>query len=257
MQQVLLDSESFSVFLRSLSMLNDICNDVDIRGGLIRQRTNDKFSIFEIDLNPIISDMDLPLSELKKKLDLLKIFTDEVEITSEESSYSISDQYTSIRFEKCDLDYLDNKFIQEQELDQVFIRQEENIILSTEISKTVSDRIRIITQNFNVNMVHINIDGEEASITTKTQSKDQYAKLISNLISEKVMKATSNISNIPFIFDHDGDIEFKMYLSNEEGGICTNYFSTSIADVSINVYGRSTLMIEDEDEENDEEISVE
>jgi len=252
MQQVALSSESFDIFVRTVSMLTDICNDIDIREGIVRQRTNDKFSVFEIDLTPILTDIDLPISDLKKKLDLLKIFNgEEVEIISDETSYSISDQYTLLKFEKSDLDYLDNKYMQENERDAVFIREEENTILSTEISKTISDRMKIITQGFNVNMVHIDFTGEEASITAKTQAKDQFANLLSGLISERVMNARSNISNIPFIFDHDGDIEFKMYLSNEEEGICTNSFSTSIADVTINVYGRSSLMVDEEEENED------
>ena len=251
MDQVSLSADSYEVFLRTISMLNDICNDIDIRNGIARQRTNDKFSVFEIDLSPILTDIDLPISELKKKIELFKIFTkQEVEIISDDSSYTFSDQYTELRFEKCDLDYLDNKYIEEQERDLVFVRDDSSLILSTEISKTVSDRIKVITQSFNVNMVHVDFDGDEVSITSKTQAKDQHAKLMSGLISEKIMNARSNISNIPFIFDHDGVVDFKMYLTDEEEGRCTNTFSTTISDVTINVYGRSALMIEESEEDD-------
>ena len=253
MQQVGLDKENFEVFMRTISMLRDICGDVDIRGGIARQRTNDKFSVFEIDMTPVITDIDLPITEIKKKLDLFKIFVgveDTIEITTDEEFYTISDQHTSLKFQKPDLDFMDNKFMPENERDALFIRNEEDIILTTELSSTISDRMRIITQGFNVNMVHIMLEGETASITARTQSKDQFAKLKDGIIVDRVMEASSNISNIPFIIDHDGDMEFKMYLASEDDGVVANQFSTSISDVEINIYGRSSLIeVEDTEEE--------
>ena len=61
-----IDKDQFAEILRCLSLLKDECNDVDIRGGMIRQRSNEKISVFEIDLSPIISDIDLAITDLKR-----------------------------------------------------------------------------------------------------------------------------------------------------------------------------------------------
>jgi len=74
MEQVNLSMENYEQFLRCLSILKDVCNDADIRDGILRQRTNDSANVFEIDMIPIINTLDIPLVNLKQKLDLLKIF---------------------------------------------------------------------------------------------------------------------------------------------------------------------------------------
>ena len=74
MTRIEFDSEDFNTFLRCLMNLKEICNDVDIRGGMIRQRTNDLTSVFEMDLTSLITDAAIPITNLKKKLDLLKTF---------------------------------------------------------------------------------------------------------------------------------------------------------------------------------------
>ena len=75
MTRIEFDSEDFNTFLRCLINLKEICNDVDIRSGIIRQRTNDLTSVFEMDLTSIIGDVALPIAGLKKRLDLFKTFT--------------------------------------------------------------------------------------------------------------------------------------------------------------------------------------
>ena len=45
-----LDAEKYNIFLRCLTNLKEECNDIDIRGGMIRERSNDKTSIFQFDL---------------------------------------------------------------------------------------------------------------------------------------------------------------------------------------------------------------
>ena len=116
-----LDSEQFDEFLRCLSLLKDICNDADIREGVVRQRTNDNSSIFEVDMRSLIQDIDLPISNLKQKLDLFKIFSEqeEVAVSIEEGSFLLSDQYSVLRFISPKLDFMDNKFMTEVELNSI------------------------------------------------------------------------------------------------------------------------------------------
>jgi len=245
-QTVNLSSEEYSNFLRCISSLRDICTDVDIRNGVIRQRSDDKFSVFEIDLTPITQNINIPISDLKQKLDLFKIFTgadQEVEITTSQRSFSVSDQYSFLEFDNPDLDFMNNQFMQQDELDSVFVRREEDIILTAEIPEEISERIRIITSSFHVKSMQVEFTGERASVTTRTQAKDQYARVLTDITTERVMPdCFSNLVFTPFIIDHDNDIDFNMYLFDEDNGVCVNVFKTSIADTNIAVYGRSSLV---------------
>ena len=118
------------------------------------------------------------------------------------------------------------------------------MVLSTEISTKISDRIRIIAQSFSVNTTQVKFEGEQASINVMTQSREQHAKVLSQLTTEREMECTSSIVITPFVVDHDGDISFKMF--NYQDNICSNLCKASIADVELNIYSRSALIEEDD-----------
>ena len=241
MQQVSLDSEKYEELLRCLSILRDICSDVDIRNGIVRQRTTDSATVFEIDLTSIIDDLSIPMSNLKQKLDLLKIFSNQLVdiLVEDDGTFSFSDQYSTLQFDGPDLDFMDNKFLSEEELDSIFVLNSEDLVLNTEISSQMSDRMRVIAQGFNVNTMKVLFNGETASLIMQTQSKEQLAKIVSDIIPERVMTCYSSLVNTPFIVDHDGDIIFKMYNFHE--ATCSNVCETSIGDVDITIYSRSAL----------------
>lgn len=239
--QVNLDSTNYDELLRILFILKDICNDVDIRDGFIRQRTDDSATIFEVDLTDIISNMSLPISELKNKLDVFKCFAgQEVSITTTEDSFVISDQYSVLKIKKPILEYMDNKFISHEELSRVIVTNSEDLILSTQISKKISDRMKVISSSFHINSVQSIINGETASISCSTQSKDNFAEFVKNIVSNKELNHSANLVITPFVIDHDGDINFEMYdLGNN---IVINSFSTTVGSISVNLYTRAQMV---------------
>jgi len=246
-REINLDSEQYGEFLRCLSILRENCNDVDIREGIVRQRSNDNGSIFEIDLAPLIQDISLPLSNLSEKLELLKMFSgNEIQIGIDSRAITINDQYSSLRLECPLLDFLDNKFMSETELESVFLLEEENLIVEYEFPTVITDRVGIVSKVFNVITVQVNFEGEKVSLSTQNQSKDQYARFVDNIPSNVVIEGgKSNLTITPFIIDHDSDILFKMYGTSQEG-IFINKFTTDVGDVNIAIYTRSSLVQEEE-----------
>jgi len=250
MEQVNLSMDNYEQFLRCLSILKDVCNDADIRDGILRQRTNDSANVFEIDMSPIIDNLDIPLVNLKQKLDLLKIFLNQnstqsqtVDITvNDDGSFKFSDEYSIVEFQASDPDYMDNKYIPTTELEDIFTLNEEDVILEVDIDPNISDRMRIIAQSFSVNSTQINFEDEVACIQMETQGHDQSAKILSDITLEQRMECISSLVNTPFIIDHDGNIKLKMYNYAEQ--ICSNTFKTAIADIDITIYGRSSLVEE-------------
>ena len=242
---VAFDSTEFAEFCRSLTILKDICNDVDMRDGIVRQRSNEKSCIFEIDLTNFISNGKLPIVQLKQKLDLLKIFyNQDVNLSIDDTSYSFSDSYSSIICLMPDVKYIDNEFMTEEELNSVFVLDEEDLILETTISNAISDRIKTISSSFNSTTLELDFNGETTDIVCATQAGDQKASIVKNIIMNRnVDNCLSNLISIPFITDHDGDMNMKMYNTLKNGLI--NKFSSSIGGVNFIIYSRSKLSKKD------------
>jgi hypothetical protein len=243
-----LDLTRFSELIRCLSVFKDLCNDVDIRAGFIRQKTNDGAVVFEIDLTPVIGDLNIPISNIKEKLELFKTFLGQnVVIDNDSENYTFSDTYSSIKFKNPDLDFIDNKFITRADLESVISTNNEDMMLSASLISTITDRIRIITQGFHVNNVQVAFSGSEAAITSITQSKDQFANFISGIQSEQEINCGVNLTATPFIIDHDSDILFEMFKNGEDRSL--SRLSTTISDINITMYTRAQLLFEEAEDE--------
>jgi len=242
--------KSYEEFLKCLTNLKDICNDIDVREGMIRQRSNDLISVFELDLKILLEDSTFAISDLKTKLEILKTFSGQdeivIDIVSEGNYINFSDQYSSVKFQLPTLEFLDNKFMTIEERDKIFVLNEEDMILECDLENIITDRIRVITAAFNTKAIQVSFDGEEASISAITQGKDQSAKFLSGITTNIILEnSSSNITTVPFIIEHDSDIEFKMFKDANQA-LSLNKFSTNIGDVDINIYTRSSIVKEDE-----------
>ena len=245
---ITLSSEQYNDFIRCLATLQEICNDVVIHRGVIRQRSNDNTSIFELDLNSIITDVNISITNIKQKLNLLKTFQgQDVTIDINDEGFLFSDEYSSVTFLHPAPDFMDNKYIEQEELDGIFDVEEENLLFDFELSTIITDRIRIVTQTFNSPAIQVKFDLDKASINSASQSKDQFAKFIDNIeMNTELEKCSSNLSTLPFGIDHDTDVRFKMYkVTNQD--VALNRFTTVLGDIDVNMYSRSSI-IDDEDE---------
>lgn len=248
-----LDAEQYETFLKCLGNLRDICNDVDIQGGIIRQRTLDKSTVFEFDLSSLIEDINLGISDLKNKLDMLKIFLgQEVEILINEGTeqdrgfFIFSDQYSSLKIQSPILDYMDNKFMDVDQLSHIYSLSDEDLLIECDISKMISDRVKVITQGLNATAIQIIFNGENASMCATTLARDQHAKFLNDIVTNMTFENSfANLSLVSFSIEHDTEINFKMYI-NESRDISINTFKTTLGDIDINMYSRSSI-ISDED----------
>lgn len=245
-----LDAEQYNDFLRCLTNLKEECNDIDINNGIIRERSNDKTSIFQINMNPILKDITMSISDVKKKLDLLKIFAGQevnLEINNEDNGYFIlSDQHSSLKFISPAYQFIDNKFMTEEELTAIFNLDEDNLILEHSLESVITERIRIITQSFNIKAIQVEFEGEQAIIKAGTQAKDQFAKFVEGITTNVVLdKCSANLGTIPFGIDHDRAVEFKMYKDPNQD-ISLNTFTTDVGDCELIIFTRSSLIQDEE-----------
>lgn len=246
---ITLDSDKFSTLIRILNIFKDSCSDVDIRNGIIRQKTNDSVSVFEIDLTSILGNISLPISDIKKKLDLFKIFSNQdVTIETGDDFYSISDSYSTIRLRFPSLEFMNNKFMGEEELNRVITISLEQLITDIILTEVISERIKKITHGFGVINLFVNV-GDEISITASNKARDQSAVFVDKIIPTTTIdnKFYTSISIVPFIVDHDGDTLFKMY--DIDGGKVLNHITLKNSNIDINIFCRSQTILDSDNRE--------
>jgi len=249
----ILSVEGFNDFIRCLTNLKEVCNDADIRGGLLRQRSNNHTSVFEINLSALFNDSSIALTNLKQKLEVLKTFQgQEVEITIDNPDdgtlgyYQFKDEFSSIKFITPTMDFMDNKFMTEVELETIFPEAEDQLIFETDMKSILTDRIRIISHYFAIETVVVEFNGETASILAATASKDQSAKFVEGIMmNDEIDDASTNISNIAFSMEHESDIKYTMFKDPNQN-VALNKFETNLGDIDIKVYSRSQIIESDE-----------
>jgi len=245
-----LTSDEFDIFIRGLSILRDNCNDVDIKDGFIRERTDRQTSIFMINLNSIVPDINVSFGDIKEVLDALKTFAGrDVTISVNDIGCSFSDEYSRMEFHKPFDDFIDNKFITDEEFDKIIQISEEDLVLDTELFSLLTDRIDLVGKIYQVESIQIKLEGENASLHMVTSAGDRNTKIIGDIITNKVLETNyiSNIITAPFIIDHDNDINFKIYKMPEKDSIL-NTFITHIGDLDIKIISTAGIREEDDDE---------
>lgn len=241
-----LSDEEYAIFLRCISNLKEECNDIDINEGIIRQRSNDKTSIFQFDLSPILDNISITISDIKRKYELLKIFTGHdvtFDIENGEGGYfTITDEYSTITFKTPSYQFIDNKYMSEEDLNAIFNLEDNELIIEHDFTKMITERIKQITQNFNIKSIQVLFDEDKALIKTATQAKDLLAEFATDIPTNIILdKCSANLGTIPFNIDHDENLEFKMYKVTDQD-IALNTFKTLLEDCDITIYTRSQLM---------------
>jgi hypothetical protein len=241
--QVILEDEKYGEFFKIISIFKDLCNDVDIRNGSIRQKSNSGNVTFELDITSMVNDLSIPLSNLPQKLELFKSFlSNRVTIESNDDNCKVSDAHTSLAFKNPSLEYFDNKYISREALNTVIYPDLSDLILNVSIGKVVSDRIRTISKVLNISSLKVDFDKDVANIDGATASKDLSSRLISQTPTEREIEDYYvDISVIPFLIDHDGDVSLRMYEVSEMNMVVA-VFTTFLVGIEITMYCRSKIM---------------
>lgn len=250
MTSVSLSNEKFTTFLRIINLLKDQANDLDIREGIIRQKNNSENCTYEIKLDEFLN-LNLPIIKIKEKLNLFNTFKNNkesdiiIESNSEDerSNFTISDQYSKLLFAMTDLQYMDNKFITEEELNNSWEINNSELILTVNIPKTITDRIKVVTDVFNTTTAHIIFTNNTAMIKAQTINTEQEAIFLKDIPIATDIECMLIIPRIPFIMDHDGELSLSIYKFVKPNGqeIAYNVFSSMIEDIPIKILSGSLI----------------
>jgi len=236
-----LSQEEFSSLIKVLSVLQEECSDCDIRKGLVRQQTNSRTSVFYINLSTLLHEQNIPIVVLKQKLELFKCFEgSEVRFSIGNDSYVISDSYSSLKMDFAVLEYMDNKFITQDEFEKKTSLPDENLLLSISVSKLICERIKNISKVFNTNIVVLDFVGETANLVSRSSSKENYAKFLTEIpLNKNMTNIAGNLPLTPFLIDADGDIQLDVYAVRADRIITRNIMAIDAIDIE--VFSRAQL----------------
>lgn len=258
---IVLNSDLYEEFFQCISNLRDNHTDIIIKDSIIRQRADDKNSIFEMDLTDLFGEqVTFSISYFKQKFDLFKIFLGKeitIKIHQEDNEdgsintglswYELSDDLSRIKFDFPDLEFLQNEFVTEEELSAIVTCGEDDIIVDTSIEKTVTERIKTVTKNFEAHFVKMDFIGETLSIGAIDAAKTNRVYFMENIPVEMTFDEPyyGNMTRLPFMINHDTSYAFKLYKQPDEM-VTQNKITTSIGAVPITMYCKSQLMAEDD-----------
>ena len=129
-----------------------------------------------------------------------------------------------------------------EELESIFNMNDDDLILEYDLTSMITERVRIITQNFSTDAIQVSFEGETASVKAATQAKDQFAVFVKDVQTNVILEDCSALlSTVPFGIDHDTDVEFKMFKDPNQD-ISLNKFETTLGDITMKVLTRSAIV---------------
>lgn len=238
--EIKLNAKAFSNFLRCLSLLKYNSAAIDIKEGVLRQRTNGKTSIFQMDLSPLISTLDICMDNLKRKLPLLnRLSKQQVKITPMNNKISFEGQRSSYRFITPRVDHSDNEFITAQGFADLCNLREQDLLLECVLKRDMSKLMKVTFNQFSGQCFEVLFLGNIASITATDMFGGETSTMKYGIPIKRPSKGVLSIVTTPFLIDHDGDLLFQMYEIREN--VYVAKFTTSIGKITINVYCKSQL----------------
>jgi hypothetical protein len=217
---VTLTKKQWQSFCKTLQGLARQCNDVDINQGIIRQRSNGSAAIFEVDLRPVVGELTLTITNLKEKVKTLKAFTGGVTLEPGQNEVVVSDGVSSYSILNPDRNYLDNKFMSQQEMGSMVLSvlQEPSLLIRNRIEKKMIKRIRTALSKLHRDTYRVVFAKHSASfvVARETGGSNQSSEVITTIIRDiPLFEPTIGYATLPPMpfesFDCDGDMVWELY----------------------------------------------
>jgi hypothetical protein len=223
----------FDIFIDCITPVSKVCSDLNIQGGILRQRDNDKKHIFEADLTPLIGDIDLSVLSLKQKLKHFKVIK-EPEFSTGEEYYTFYYGGSEYKVKIPQQEDVLNEFIPEEKLEAI----KNKLLLRILVPSRICRGIKVFSKRFrkksykalfkeNDVLLHSKIKGERVLTTLR------------NVLRRKA-KGFMQISTIPFTLVDKKNILWEIY-STKEKNIFTNCFKVNYSGIDLAIYTKSKL----------------
>lgn len=233
---VSLDADKFSTLLDVFSSMGrSLHSNLIIKKGKVCQMNDRRAAIFSIDLTPLIGDVELILSGLAVRVDLLTPFKNsDMSIIIEEERYIFKDQYSAFEFAKPIEQYITdtNYYLSENDFAQKLNMNDEGELFSIEAPKFILDRLGALSKALGEPVVQIDFMGDKALF--KVMSKNDVNTIVGKLLEidlNRPMEGKANVTIHPFLFSDQTVI--SCYKQRSEDGLIFKLVSTFDEEINL------------------------
>jgi len=247
---ITLERDKFSKLLNLMKLLENSCTDCDISQGVIRQKTNDKQCIVEMDVSSILANNHLSLSVIKSKVTSLKTFEldDNVQmdnksltIEANDSNYEFTDSFSKMIFRKPIRKFLDQKFIEDGEASAILRTEEQNLVFSVDINNYLKRRISNTCLAFQTDTICCSLNDLKAKIWIETTNHENSAILINDVnLNRQFQSKMFRITALSFFLDIMSDLKMSAYHVSNDVLLCK--FEQAYFGVPVKVYTQAKIV---------------
>ena len=251
-----LSKDNFVKFTSALGIIQDICNDCDIKEGKIRCRTNDHKNMILMDLSSIVGSRNIAFSGLKNKLSLLSTFNlvadgttnTDVLIEANDSNFEFSDSLSRLIVRRPIASYLENTYLTDDEFETInnSINREDAVLFNVTINSMEKKRISKLCDAFCSNTVTFEFTGNTAYYTTQTSSKDNVSKTAQSINLLKTLENKKTlINNLAFVLDTPSNLDITCYQIGTE--YCMFKSNLNYYNIPVTIYTKSRIIDTNDD----------
>lgn len=249
---VVLKRGDFSKLLGCIKLLENCCTDCDISEGFLRQKTNDRQAIIEMDLTSILDANELSLSLIKQKVMLLKTFelddnikvdNENIVIRIEENSYQFIDPLSKMTFRKPMKKFLDNSYIPSDKFKELITCKEEDLVFSNVVSAYICKRIKAICEGFQTNSIRCEMNQLVGLLKISTIDNTNMSEVVNNIaLNTEMTNSYFNMISLPFSLELNSDIKLSVYKTSGKVLMCQ--FDQKFYGIPMSIFTRVSLMTE-------------
>jgi hypothetical protein len=256
-ETVVLPKEQFKEFYTFLNIIKPHFYDLCIVNGVFRSSSNDRSSIVETRFS-YFENLEFCIADIKLLVKMLSTLdkSAEISIAIDDKNIIFLDAHQSVQIEKLEIEFIDNKLFTGEEMNAFLenIDREKPFIKETQ-PKAVICNINKMSRDLNANAILIKHKRDNQSkgylfITNQTgyhkasTVREYIIELKNDFIAPMKQNHNFTVVTLPFIFNK-ADMTFNYYIDRDRP-IIYSIYNTSVDGLSVNIYGRSSLVEESE-----------
>ncbi len=153
-----------------LALMGRSCDDLTVKNGIIRQMSNRRSTIFEIDCSEILGENNVMLSATNMKEKLLIPFRKQsVDMTLgiDDDGFVFHDDCSKLRFKKPVPGYISNKFMKQEELDARIDMANNAHVIGGKLEKHILDRVCAWTDTLSATQIRVDFSDDKAIFSVR------------------------------------------------------------------------------------------
>jgi len=252
--------EHWGDFLVLCEKLKRECNDIDIKGSVLRQRSNDKTTIVESDLTAIFggTNADISISNVAKKLEHFKSIDKKNPVTitvncerGSSKDYVISDANQDLKLVTPAYQFIDNKFMTYDELDAIFTLEPMSVpFVEYIVTPAISKLILGFMKRANIKAYQVVVENGSAHLSMNTQAKDQFLRPKVKVDVDENFDSSNEVSlnctQLPLEYMDKTLMNVRCYKDPEQD-ISLNFHNTTYGkSLPVKFYTRSSMITTEE-----------